>query len=296
MKKKQDVLIIIFILLIITYILLNNQNINYVIKNSSLLWFNKVFPSLFPMFILNDLLLSHNIQYYICKIFKKNGLKYYVFIMSLLSGSPSSAYIIKKLYDDKVIDNKNASNLLTFTYFSSPLFLITMLAFLFNNKITILKIIISHYLSNFIISLFYKIRVNNNLIYNEPSAFGKNFTIAITKTINTLLIILGTLIFYIILSHIIIDILNLNALSCSILKGFLEITQGLNSLDGLFINHKLKILLSTIFINFGGISIHSQIKSIISDTSIKYNNFLIGRIIQTIICLFILNLLQLMKL
>ncbi|MBQ9834569.1 MAG: hypothetical protein IJO33_05190 [Bacilli bacterium] len=288
MKKKQDILIITIIILIIAYILIYNQKITLIIKDSTILWFNKVFPSLFPMFILNDLLLSYHIDYYICKIFKKNGLKYYVFIMSLLSGSPSSAYIIKRLYDDKIIDKYNANKLLSFTYFSSPLFLITMLSFLFTNKTTIIKIILIHYLSNFIISFFYKIETNDKLSYKVTKDFGSNFANAINKAINTLLMILGILTFYIIISYIFIDIFNLNSITSSMIKGILEVTQGLTFLNELFINEKLKIILATLYINFGGLSIHSQIKSIISDTSINYKYFLKGRIFQTLISLILI--------
>ena len=283
MKKKQDILFITIIILIMAYILIYNKKITLIIKDSTILWFNKVLPSLFPIFILNDLLLSYHIDYYICKIFKKNGLKYYVFIMSLLSGSPSSAYIIKRLYDDNIIDELNASKLLTFTYFSSPLFLITMLSFLFTNKTTIIKIILIHYLSNFIISLFFKIKTNEKLNYKVTKDFGSNFASAINKSINTLLMILGTLTFYIIISYIIIDSLNINPINSNIIKGLLEVTQGLNSLNDLFINNNFKIILATLFINFGGFSIHNQIKSIIADTSISYKSFFKGRVIQTLI-------------
>lgn len=291
MKKKQDILIITIILLLITYILIYNQNITLIIKASALLWFNSVFPALFPMFILNDLLLSYHIDYYICKLFKKNGLKYYVFIMSLLSGCPSSAYIIKNLYINKSIDELYASKLLAFTYFSSPLFLITTLSFLFTNKTTIIKVILIHYLSNFIISLFYKIKTNDELNYKVTKDFGSNFANAINKSINTLLMILGTLTFYIITSYILIDILNIKPIHSNIIKGLLEVTQGLNSLNDLFICNNFKIILVTLFINFGGFSIHSQIKSIISDTSIKYTYFFYGRIYQTLISLIITTIL-----
>ena len=237
------------------------------------------------MFILNDILLSYHIDYFIGNLSKKRGIKYYVFLMSLLSGSPSSAYIIKKLYDNNTIDSTNASKLLSFSSFASPLFLITMLSLLFNNTKIILKIILSHYLANFIISLFYKININNQILYQSPTDFGTIFSCAITKTMQTLIMILGTLTFYIIISNIISNFFNLPFFLNALIKGLLEITQGLNFLPNLLINQKLKIILATLFINFGGLSIHSQIKSIIADTKIDYKYFLKGRIWQTIISL-----------
>ena len=46
---------------------------------------------------------------------------------------------------------------------------------------------------------------------------------------------------------------------------------------------KLKEIIAITIISFGGLSIHSQVKNIISDTNIKYKYFLIGRIFHVLI-------------
>ena len=280
MKNKKEILSIIFIWIILFIILNNTNNLNRSIIYATKLWFFKVFPFLFPMIILNELLLSNNILYYINKLFKKNGIKYYVFIMSLLSGSPTSAYIIKELYLNKIIDVKNANKLLLFTHFSNPIFLISMLTSLFDKQ-TAYILILLHYLPNFIMMLFIKITpLNNNIIIK------KNNNKILDKAINTSLIVLGTLCIYIALSNIIINIFNFNNLLNVFIKGIIEITQGLNEINILFINLNLKKTLALLFINFGGLSIHSQIKSIISDTSISYKYFLFGRLIVLTLLIF----------
>ena len=53
------------------------------------------------------------------------------------------------------------------------------------------------------------------------------------------------------------------------------------------INQKLKEILAIIFISFGGLSIHLQIKGIISDSNISYLKFLKYRLYQTIISVFV---------
>ena len=272
MKNKKEILIIFLISIILFYIFKNTDSINNYIIYATKLWFFKVFPFLFPMIILNELLLSNNILYYINKIFRKNGIKYYVFIMSLLSGSPTSAYLIKELFLNKIIDLKNANKLLYFTHFSNPVFLISILTSLFDKK-TAYLLIIFHYLPNFIMMFFTKIESSNNTIIKN-----NNYNKALDKAVNTSLMVLGTLCIYIALSNIIIDIFNISSINSIFIKGIIEITQGLNEINSLFVNIRFKKLLAIIFINFGGLSIHSQIKSIISDTPISYKCFLLGRL------------------
>ena len=234
------------------------------------------------MIIINNLLISNNILYYINKIFKKNGLKYYVFIMSLLSGSPTNILIIKELVNKKIIDVKTSNQLLLCSHFANPIFLISMLSSLFDKPIVI-KTILIHYIPNIIIVLFLKIKSNNNLITTKESLNN-----ILNKAINTSLLVLGTLVFYVLISNIIINILDINGIYKTLLKGLLEITQGLNEIPYLQTNNNIKILLTVLFINFGGLSIHSQIKSIISDTSINYKYFLFGRLFQIIIGIIIM--------
>ena len=283
MKKKKEIISILLIIIVLIYVLLNTSSINNYIVYATKLWFFKVFPFLFTMIIINELLISNNILYYLNKIFKKNGLKYYTLFMSMISGSPTSGYIIKKLYINKLIDLESANKMLLFSYFSNPIFLISMLNNIFNKKIA-LMIIILHYIPNIIMALFINIKpLNNNINSNHIS-----FNNIINNAINTSLMVLGTLSFYIVISNIIINIFNISSVNSVLLKGLLEMTQGLNETPNLLISIKHKMLLALLFINFGGLSIHSQIKSIISDTSISYKYFLSGRIYQTIVMILIL--------
>ena len=282
MKKKVELLSIITIIICLIFVINNTLLINKYIIYATKLWLYKVFPFLFTMIIINELLINNNIIYYITKTLKKRGIKVYVLLMCILSGSPTNAYIIKRLYNNKTISLTESNKLLYCTYFSNPIFLISMLSSIFNYKTAIMLIII-HYIPNIIMSFFIKID-SNNITVNETNSFND----IINKAINTSLMVLGTLSFYILLSNILINILNINGINNVLIKGIIEVTQGLNEIDSLLINNKFKVILATIFINFGGLSIHSQIKSIIADTSINYKYFLFGRLIQTLISLLLI--------
>lgn len=278
-NNYKDYLIITISLLFLYFSILNNKLINTSIISSINLWVTKVFPSLFPMILINNILIDYNFPYYIIKLLKSKGLKYYVMILSLFSGSPSNAIIIKELYQNNSINEDDANKLLTYTFFSNPIFLTTMLSLIFDIKTT-WKIIIISYLSNFINSLIFKIKPND--LKNEKNK-KPSISKAITKTMSTLIMVLGTISFYILLSTFIITLFKLNNINSLFVKGILELTQGLNYLKEVNISSFLKEIIAITFISFGGLSIHAQIKSILSDTNLSYKYFLYGRFLSMII-------------
>ncbi len=274
----------------------NNNEVAKLILNAINLFLNKVFVSLFPMFIINDILIHLNVPYYFYKIFNRpwkmlfhtSGIASYCFIMSLISGTPSNAYILKELVCNHKISIEEANHYLLFTYFSNPLFLIIMLSSIFTLN-TSIKIISIHYLSNLIIAFIMRRKapsITNSIFFREKQQKGILIK-SINKSMSTLFMILGTIIFYTILTYLIAIFLHNKPIFTTLISGFLEITNGLNHLANLSIFSKLKEILAVVIISFGGLSIHTQIKAILEDTKIKYHYFLKGRILNTIVASFL---------
>lgn len=288
-----------FCFIAIFFIFKNNNVVAGVIINAVNLFLNKVFVSLFPMFIINDILVNVGLPFFFYKLFnpffKKlfhtSGIAAYVFIMSLISGTPSQAYILKNLVQNKTITEQEASHYLYFTYFSNPLFLTLILSSIFSINLAI-KIILIHYISNIIIGVLIRknapeireIKIN----YTSSLNIGNVLIKSISKAVSTLLMILGTIVFYMFLSFLIVQIIPVTGILKVIISGFLEITNGLNSLASLFVALKLKEIIAVAIISFGGISIHTQIKSLLEDTSISYSSFFKGRVMQTIISIILI--------
>ncbi len=299
MKEKTiDLTFTLFLFLSIIIIFKENSTVTTVIIDAINLFFKKVFPSLFPMFIINDLLITLNIPYYFYYLFNKpfkilfktSGLAAYVLIMSLISGTPTNAYIIKNLVSTHKLNLNEANHYLYFTYFSNPLFLTIMLSSFFTSKVVI-KIIFFHYLSNFIIAFILRNKAPNfssNTLTLTKSNIPKTIINSIKKSINTLLMILGTIIFYMLLNFLITNLFPLSPLIKTILGGFLEITNGLNMLKTLDIALKLKEIIAISIISFGGLSINTQIKAILEDTNLSFKNFFLGRLYQVIISIILI--------
>ena len=218
---------------------MNSSEVTSSILFSFDVWKNNIFPSLFPFFVISNILINYgfvNITSKIfkplTKLFKVSESASFVIVMGLLSGFPSSSKYVKELVDNGSISEKEASKILTFTHFSNPLFIINTIgiSFLNNYKIGILILII-HYFSNFIIGLIfrnYKVETNkNNLKLSKNVCLGNVITSSISSSINTLLLILGTVSFFLIITTVINNSVTMNNFLSSIVSGIIEMTQGL---------------------------------------------------------------------
>ena len=300
MKKDINLLVIIITLFFLVELFINKSLVFNTINFSLDIWVNNLIPSLFPMFVLSDILITYDFVKYIPKWFinifsylfniKKDCVL--VFFLSMLSGFPSNAKNIRKLYDMNIINSKEASHMLMFTHFSNPLFILgTLSIFFLNNKALGIIILLSHYLSNFIIGIiFRKLNTISNNKSNEKEKnlyFGPVFVNAIKSGIDTLLLILGTLTCFLIISAIIINRFNLNSYNSLLIKSILEITMGLKELSLFNFSDLTKVILSSCILSFGGLSVHMQVISQLIDTDISYKYFFIGRIFQVVISLFL---------
>ena len=274
MKRK------ITILLIMTFIILIFKNYEIVLKSTldaTTIWLNKVFPYLFIMIIIQDLLINLNFA----SFFKNTAI--YIFIMSLLSGTPSGTYIISKLKEQNIITKEYANTCLIFTFFANPLFLYSILNSIFLSKLTTIRLMLILYLTNLILYFIYKKDLPSNgksINTNEI-----NLSSSIKTSINTTITVLGVITFYLILSNIIITEFNIIYPFNIFFKGFLEMTQGLASLINSSI--KFKEVIAMIFISFGGFSIHTQVSCILNEANLSYKYFFKGRIIQTALVVFL---------
>lgn len=299
MKNKiLNTIIITSFLILLLEILLHKTLVMTTITYSLNLWVTSLLPSMFPFFIISDILISYDITNYIPhwlkktfeKIFKVNSPLLTIFFLSAISGFPAGARNTRKLYDQHQISTEEANHALIFTHFANPLFVLSTIAVVFLHQEQYGPLIlISHYLGNIILGLttrpkhHHTIKAHYTLSPPKSQNFSTAIIHAIKSSIDTLLMILGTLTCFLIISALIIQQLNLSFYPSMILKGLLEMTMGLKSLSTLPLNDCYKVVISTMFISFGGLSVHLQVLSQITDTDISYHPFFIARIFHTLV-------------
>ena len=296
MKKLIKITSILSLILII---LIYSNEIISSIKFSFNMCFNNLFPSLIPFMLFSSILINYDIindlnkQFeFLMKKFRVNKNVSFIFIMSIFGGSPSNANYILESLNKNLININDANKSLQFCHFLNPIFIISTIGYQFlGSKIIGLKILFSHYIGNIILGLFNKNK-NFEILNDKINTIGikrnnrENFFIILKKSIlniaNTLILMLGIITFFIIITTLLNQILNLNN-NYKFIFGLLEITQGLKFLSNSNLNIGIKAIISSFLISFGGFCIHLQTFCIISNKKVRYRTYFISRIMHGLI-------------
>lgn len=276
MKKKiQSLIIIVFSILVF----FNIKSTSNLIKETCILWFNKIIPTIPISYFLGNIILNSNqILYFPFKIINKitkfeNFNSFTIFIVSIIVGNPTSTILISNSVNDNLISIDEGNKLLTFSSFISIFFIF----FVFEFKYSLL-LFISQVLASLVI-LFYINREKNNINYKEEKIDNfANITILIQNLPYVLLNILSTMIF----TTIIKSIFKIKNKILLTILSFLEITTGINYILSTYTGLKL-IIISSLLLSFHGIAILLQSLINIKIRMLYFKRYLKYRIIHALL-------------
>ncbi len=138
MKKLSSFFISFLLISSIFFLFKNTSIVLESVTKGMEIWKKNIFPSLFPFFILAHIMIEYGfVELFkellkpLMLLFKINPNASFVLAMSILSGSPSNAKYTKELYQKGLLSKREAEKVLTFTFFSSPLFILGTLSLLY---------------------------------------------------------------------------------------------------------------------------------------------------------------------
>ena len=296
-NNLKKLLINVLLITIFIYIFIYSKNIKNYVLFAINLWINNLIPTILPFLLISKLLIYYGITNYlsqifgnsISKIFHTSKNSSFIIITSMFTGFPTGSIYIKDLLEKNLISIDEANHLIMFTNFANPLFIISGIGEnLLNNKKIGIYIFIIHLLTGLLTGFIFRNKnntINNNI--NERKENEKNFITVLIDSIyesfKVLLNMLGIIIFFLMIISLIDTFLGNNTLIL-IFKGLLEMTTGVTLLSQAKLNIRFKTSIICLLLSFSGISIHFQTKSIIDNTKISYKNYLIGRIVHSILC------------
>ena len=314
MKRNiYNLLKLLFLFIVLLLIIKNSEIVITVVITSITIWKNNIFTTLFPFFIISDLLIQYGFVDIISELTKNitrkvlslPGEASFVIIASLLTGFPSSSKYTKELLDRNIINIDEAEYLLSFTHFPNPVFITGVVGSLLNKKVSLI-ILISIYIGNLLIAIIFRKKTTKNIkrinlsstmrkINDKNKSFIRIISDSIIKAMDTLILILGIIIVFYIISSLINKVFSFNNEINSIICGLFEITQRIKKVAILNIPIHIKATIITSFVSFGGISIHMQTTSVLNNPNISYMKYFVKRIIHSIISGFITYLLCLLN-
>lgn len=302
MKKIKYVLLtLVFIVFII-----NTDIVISSVFDASILFFEKVFVSIFPFIILSDILyyynyhlfLKDNIGIVISKIFNIRKENTSIFLLSLFTSHPGNAVYLKNMLDNNEISVNDASNMLMFTYFPSIAFVIGTIGIgLYNSYKFGLYLYLICLINNIVIGIC--LRKRNDNIYSNSNIKDKGSLLdtiynSIIKGFNTSFIILGNLIIFSIVINLMNKYLSIDKFILSILSGILELTSGVINISNLDIGINIKFYLTAFILCFSGLSILFQSFTILSKYKINIKKILTVKLISSIVISCIILLITLL--
>ena len=251
-------------------------------------------------------------------LFKVSGVGGIIFTLSVVSGFPNGARMAAQLYKEGVLTKDEAERIAAFSNFSNPIFILGAVAIgMFGNMKMGIVLLLIHIVSNILVGILFGIGKKQPIqtytfrqsLQNEwqnflfasqkNESFGYYFADAVQKAVHTLLMIGGLIMVFAVVNELlkasyvtpfIADFINHvfplfqeNYIEVTI-TALLEVTIGLKHLSEIHPNVLFnQLLLAASLLAFNGFSVHAQVSSVLATEKLRYQPFLIGRILQTLI-------------
>ena len=284
-------------------------------------------PSLFPFFVATELLMHTDLVFQLGVIlnncmkplFNIRGEGAFVFIMGIISGYPMGAKLATNFRENNICSKEECERLLSFTNNSGPLFIIGTVGILMYGSTAIgVLLFITHILACITVGFIFKFwKYSDSSIFHNShhiikskqtpvtfSNLGSILSESITNSISTILLIGG----FVVIFSSIISILKssglLSVFSISIspilaffnidssfatplISGFLEITNGINSISNIS-NKKIStnLIFTAFLLGFGGISVLLQVFSITSKSDLSIKPYVYGKLLHGVLAAF----------
>ena len=302
LSLKRNILPFILVLFTICLVIFSNSNL-VATKNGLKLWATCVVPSLFPFFVITNLLSHTKVVNTIGKlldkcmrpIFNVPGVGGFAFVMGLISGYPVGAKIVADFREKGLVTKDEGERLLAFTNNSGPLFILSSVGIaLFGDTKTGLLLLVTHILSCITVGILLakfskKSEIENS--YDTKKNFGhssklkskynssessqditlKNLGAVLTTSINNSISTIFMIGGFVVIFSVIIAILNQTSVLDK-LSTFLYPILNLLNIDLEF----AKPLLSGILELTNGVNLVANIPSKLISQNIVLSAFLLG--------------------
>ncbi|WP_207178024.1 nucleoside recognition protein [Anaerocellum diazotrophicum] len=311
MREIFNFTVIILCILYFLSMFLNPQLIIQSTTKSAIIWWEKVLPSLFPYFLIINVLIESKLINYLSnifflpskKIFKLSPNGFLAMIIGMLTGYPVGSKMVCNLYSQKLISKNEAVRLLYFVNNSGPLFIIGTVGInLLGSRKYGYILFFTHIFASLIIALCSTRFVQSEILSVSELYKPLNFDIgnvlskSVKDSIESILIIGGfiTLFFnlnsileYFKIYHLICNLLRYTGVDASLIKGllygFFEITNGCLQININPLPIWQKLIASELIISWGGLSVHFQTISFLTAVGLQSSHYIIGKLIHCVL-------------
>lgn len=283
----------------VIYLILCNAaaSITYA-KDAMNICFEMIIPTLFPFFICSGILIYSGFCEVLAKLFKGcmkplfgiNPAGSSAFILGIVSGYPLGAVTAGELYENNYLSKTEAERLLAFCNNSGPLFILGSVgAAVYADMRLGVMLYITHILAALMVGIVFRFYKKNSFIQpptimsSPERTVGEIFNIALQNAIKNILTVCGAVVFFSIISRIILSIFPLNGTLNALLSGIMEFTTGTVKISSLSAPIAEKLILTAFIVGFAGISVHMQVIAVIAKYRLSLAPYFLGKFLHGIL-------------
>ncbi|WP_168121069.1 sporulation integral membrane protein YlbJ [Paenibacillus sp. HB172176] len=316
------------------------------------IWWEVLFPALFPFFVISELLLGFGIVHFFGKLldpfmkplFRLPGIGGFIVTMGYISGYPVGARLTAQLWEQRLITRVEGERLVAFTTTSDPIFLIGAVSVgFFHNAEVAPLLAAAHYGGALIIGFLMRyhlpaedreagrthkmappsdkpgaairrsrfslaVRAMHEARLLDGRSLGKLMQDAIQSALRLMIVVGGLVVFFSVVMELLTHagVIRLLSEAMRLLFGLIgmpptladagifgvfEVTLGSRAagIDGSGLIHQVAI--AAWVLSWGGLSVHAQVASLLSRTTMRYKPLLIARLVHGAIAMALVYLL-----
>lgn len=293
-KLAQLAFLLIFALLVLLFPSISNSAIDHGLR----LCKTSVLPVLFPFFVLTNLWsefgltveLSKKTERIINRTFHLPGYCSSAMVLGYLGGYPIGAQIVSSLFKKEMITKKQAEHCLMFCNNAGPGFILGIIGNgLFQSIQYGFIMLLIHWTSSIIIGLLFRAKsaataAPTAAVQSPTQSIYSSVTKSIQNAGTTTVSVCTFILFFSLFTGFLMHILSAVKHSpfVSLVLGFIELTNGIEILKTKQ-SHSIWIFISAaILTGWGGICVHCQTLSILSDLPLSSKQYWIGKCLHAI--------------
>lgn len=259
--------------------------------------FEIIIPTLFPFFICSGLLIYSGFCEVLAKLFRFCMKPLFnvspagssAFIMGIVSGYPLGAVTAGELYSNNYLSQTEAERLLAFCNNSGPLFILASvgIAVYANMKIGIM-LYIAHILAALTVGILFRFYKKSDFtapptVMTSPKrSIGEIFSISLQNAISSMLTVCGAVLFFSVVSRLILNLVSLNPAADAALSGVMEFVTGTLKISYLNTALGKKLILTSFIVGFAGLSVHAQVMAVTVKYGLSLKPYILGKLLHGI--------------
>lgn len=287
-----------FSLAVMLIMILSPQKIIGAAKDALILCFNVIIPAIYPFLIVSSIFVNSSDEDFfrfagtiMKKLFGISAVGAAAFIPGILCGYPVGASCACKLYENNRVSRSEAESLVAFSNNSGPLFIIGSVGCgILKNAKTGIYLYAIHVICAVLCGIVLKPYNMQTVRFSKAPSVPKRTSVFIDSVCGStasILKICGFVVAFAVINKLAEPIMHLfPPIVGGLTAAFLELTNGVNTISENINGETLKLVLIGGATGWSGLSVHMQVKSIVSPHKLSMKKYYFSKILSSVLSMF----------